>query len=59
MCVGLQTTGAARVEALAERRAERACAAGAETTAAARADVPPHRTRDDCESHAPNPAGLS
>jgi len=57
MC--LQTTGAARVEALAERRAERTCTAGAKTTAATRADVPPHRTRDDCKSHAPNPSGLT
>lgn len=55
----LQTAGAARVEALAERRAERTCAAGAETTAAARADVPPHRTRDDRKPHAPQPFGLS
>lgn len=48
MC--LQTAGAARVEALTARGTERTCAAGAETTAAERTDVSPHRTRDDCTS---------
>lgn len=49
MC--FQTAGAARVEALTARGAEGTWAAGAETTAAERTDVSPHRTRDDCMSH--------
>lgn len=55
----LQTAGTACIETLAERRAERTCPAWAEATAAARADVPPHRTRDDCKPQAPKPFGLS